>query len=298
AFASKYLTTDATYKTTTEQEFNCLTPEHSMKWGAVESVRDHPVYSAPDKLIKFARANQMKVRGHALVWHDLVPKWVQEMEHNVTELEEVMKKHIVDEMTHFKGKIYAWDVVNEVLEGDGTWRNTIWHRAFGSSFVAEAFKTARTADYSAKLYINEHSVEGKNNKSDALYSLCKELLAQGVPVQGVGMQAHLILGQVPKDMVENMQRFADLGLDVAITELDIRIKLPTSKELEAQQARDYAQVYSNCLSVKRCVGVTVWGFTDKYSWMVDAYKDYGDAFLWDKNYKPKPSVTAIENVLK
>jgi endo-1,4-beta-xylanase len=209
-----------------------------------------------------------------------------------------MKKHITDEVTHYKGKIYAWDVVNEPFNENGTFRDSIWYKNFGSDYIAEALKLAHAADPNAKLYINEYNVEGENDKSDALYKLVKELKTQGVPIQGVGLQSHFILEQIPRDLATNMERFSDLGLDVAITELDIRIKLPSTAQKFAQQAKDYASVFKACLSVPKCVGVTIWGFTDKHSWIPSTFHGYGDAHPWDANYEPKPAVDAIEEALE
>ena len=200
-------------------------------------------------------------------------------------------------MTHFKGKIYAWDVVNEVFEENGQLRNSLWSRNFGEGFIAEAFRTARSADPSAKLYINDYNVEGMNAKSDGLYNLVKKLKGQGVPIDGVGFQAHFMTSGVPGNLQANLQRFADLGVDVAITELDIRMQMPPTQAKREQQAKDYAHVFSVCEAVQRCVGVTVWGFTDKYSWVPSVFGGQGDACLWDTQYIAKPAVSAVENAL-
>lgn len=281
---------ESNYKTIAGQEFNCLTAENEMKWDAVEGSRGNHNYNAGDQLVEFAHQNQMKVRGHTLIWHSQVPNWVQSL--SKADIESTFKKHITDEMTHYKGKIYAWDVVNEVFEENGVLRNSIWHKNLGDNFVAEAFKIAHEVDPNAKLYINDYNIESKNAKSDGLYKLVSQLKAQGVPIHGVGFQSHFSVGAIPHDFASNLQRFSALGLDVAITELDIAMKLPSTPEKLSQQARDYASVFKDCLSVPRCVGVTIWGFTDKHSWI------HGDALPWDSNYHPKPAVAAIEAVLK
>jgi endo-1,4-beta-xylanase len=209
-----------------------------------------------------------------------------------------MKKHITDEVTHYKGKIYAWDVVNEAIGDDGNMRDTIWHKNFGDNFIAEAFKLAHAADPNAKLYYNEYGVEGKNHKSDVMYKLVQDLKNQSVPIHGVGFQSHFALGQVPHDLQQNMERFAALGLDVAITELDIRMELPSTPQKLAQQAQDYASIVKACHAVSRCVGVTFWGLSDKDSWIPKFFHGSGDALPWDVNYHPKPAVAAIEAALK
>jgi endo-1,4-beta-xylanase len=200
-------------------------------------------------------------------------------------------------VTHYKGKLYCWDVVNEVLEEDGTIRKSIWSKNFGTSFIEEAFRTAHSTDPEVKLYINEYGTEGHNKKSDGLYNLVKQMKADGVPVHGVGFQAHFIVDEVPNDLQSNLQRFADLGLDVAITELDLRLKLPVTPASLERQARDYVKVFNACLAVERCVGVTVWGYTDKYSWIPGFFQGFGAANLFDEKYQPKPAVSAIEKIL-
>ena len=193
--------------------------------------------------------------------------------------------------------MYCWDVVNEVLEGDGSIRQSIWSKNFGTDFISEAFKLAHSVDPNAKLYINDYAIEGKNKKSDALYDLVRKMISDRVPIHGVGFQAHFLMGCIPSDMQDNMQRFADLGLDVAITELDIRIELPVNESELEQQAKDYEHVFMVCLAVEKCVGVTVWGFTDKHSWIPSFFKGYGASNLFDENYKPKPAVSAVEKIL-
>ena len=181
-------------------------------------------------------------------------------------------------MFRFIGKMYAWDVVNEAIdEVSGELRDSIWSRAFNYSFIETAFRTAHAADPNAKLYINEYNLEAVDTKSDALYALVKELLGKGVPVHGVGLQGHFRENEIPSTFQDNLKRFADLGLDVAITELNVRYKLPGSADKIAKQAQDYSRAFSACMNVDRCVGVTVWGFTDKYSWLAE--KGYGEQDL-------------------
>jgi len=287
---------DTQYKTIAAQEFNVLTPENEMKWDTVEGTKGSVNYAPADAIVAFAVNNSMKVRGHTLIWHSQLPNWVANLDKAT--LETTYKKHITDEMTHFKGKIYAWDVVNEVFNEDGTLRQSPYSKAFNNTFISEAFKTARAADPAAKLYINDYNTENKGAKSDGLYNLVKTMKTAGVPIDGVGFQSHFIMGSIPSDFASNMQRFADLDLDVAITELDIRMTLPDSTANAQKQATDYANVIKACEAVSRCVGVTIWGFTDKYSWVPDQFKGQGDALIYDSSYKAKAAVQAIQAVLK
>ena len=200
-------------------------------------------------------------------------------------------------MAHYKGKIYSWVVANEVIEEDGTVRDSIWHKNFGTNFIAEAFRAAYEGDPTTKLYINDYNIEGKNKKSDGLYNLVKQLKAESVPIHGVGFQGHFIAGQVPKDFAANMKRFVDLGLEVAVTELDVRIKKPVTAQSRQQQAKDYAQAVTDCLSVHNCVGVTVWDFADKYTYIQND-PEWAEPALWDISMKPKEAVSAVEKVLR
>jgi GH35 family endo-1,4-beta-xylanase len=281
------------YRDIAAQQFNVLTPGNEMKWDAVEPRRGQYQWSGADQLVNFASANGEKVRGHTLVWHAQLPSWINSGM-SAAELRSLLKTHIQTEAGRYKGRIYAWDVVNEVLDGDGTFRKSIWYQKLGQTYVADAFRYARAADPSAKLYINDFNIEGAGAKADGMYRLVRELRQQGVPIDGVGFQSHFAVNQVPSTMRANMQRFAALGLDVAITELDVRIKLPTSAVSLSDQANDYKSVVDNCVAITRCVGVTVWGITDKYSWIPGVSPGYGAALMWDENYAPKKAYTYVQ----
>ncbi|MFJ8669107.1 endo-1,4-beta-xylanase [Streptomyces sp. NPDC093600] len=213
------------------------------------------------------------------------------------ELRGIMTDHIAAVVGRYKGRIDHWDVVNEPLADDGTLRPSMWATALGESYIADAFRAARAADPAAKLYLNDYSTEAVGPKSDGMYALVARLLAQGVPVDGVGFQAHLVLGQVPADLEANLKRFADLGVDVAVTELDIRMRLPATEAKLAQQKTDYAAVIRACLAVKRCTGVTVWGFTDSDSWIPDFFPGEGAATPYDEDLAPKPAYHGIAEAL-
>ncbi|KAL1512793.1 hypothetical protein ABEB36_002323 [Hypothenemus hampei] len=278
---------DSQYSSIAAAEFNSLTPENEMKWDAVEPSQGNYNYGPADQLVQFGQQNGMKIRGHTLVWHSQVPSWVSGLSGDT--LHQTMISHITNVVTHFKGSIYAWDVVNEIFNEDGSYRSSLWYNNFQTSFVADAFQAAAAADPSAKLYINDYNVEYTNAKSNALYNLVKELKSQGVPIHGVGFQSHLAVGQIPSDFATNLARFTALGVDVAITELDIK----QNGQSQDAQAAAYSEVIKDCLSVNGCVGVTIWGFTDKYSWISS-----DTACPWDSNYQAKPAVAAIEAALQ
>ncbi|HWB36950.1 MAG TPA: endo-1,4-beta-xylanase, partial [Rugosimonospora sp.] len=245
------------YTTIGGNEFSMVTPENEMKWDTVEPSKGSFNFSPGDQVVTFATSHSQQVRGHNLVWHSQLPGWVSSTPTN--QVQAVMDNHITQEVTHYKGKIYAWDVVNEPFDDSGNFRQDVFYQAMGTGYIAEALRTARAADPAAKLYLNDYNIEGSGAKANAMYNLVSSLKQQGVPIDGVGFESHFILGQIPSSLQSNMQRFADLGLDVAITELDIRMQTPADSTKLTQQANDYRTVVNACLAITRCVGITTWG---------------------------------------
>ncbi len=295
----RQLTTDAAYADILNKQFNQVTPENAMKWGPLEAAPGSFDWSGADSIVASAQAHGQKVRGHTLVWHSQLPAFISDGKFTKAQLNETVKQHIYTEVGHFKGKIYAWDVVNEALNEDGTMRESIFYKTLGEGYVADAFYWARTADPAAKLYINDYNVEDINAKSDALYALVKKLKASGVPIDGVGFQAHFDTTYAfPAKMTENLQRFADLGVEVAVTELDVRVIVPSTPASLTKQAGYYKQTVEACLAVTACVGITAWGISDRDSWVPSVFPGQGDADLYDNNLAPKPAYDAVVQALK
>ncbi len=298
ALAMPQLARDTKYTQIAGTQFSAVTPENAMKWGLVEPSKGQFEWADADAIVAFAEAHNQKMRGHTLVWHTQLPDWISGGSFSKAELSAILQQHITTEVSRYAGKIYAWDVVNEVIADDGSMRDDVFLKVMGQEYIADAFRWAHAADPSAKLYINDYDVEGVNPKSDALYKLVKSLKDQGVPIDGVGFQGHFDLqNPFPTDFVANMQRFAALGLDVAITELDVRVETPATATELTKQADYYRQTVADCLAVPTCVGITVWGFTDKYSWVPSVFPGKGAAALYDSNMDPKPALAAVEQAL-
>ena len=281
---------NSTLTTVANAQFDMMTPGNEMKWDTTEPSNGSYNFGPGDTLVNYAVAHSMRVRGHNLVWHSQLPGWVSSLPTN--QVQAAMEAHITTEATHYKGQVYSWDVVNEPFNEDGSLRQDAFYNAMGSGYIADALRTAHAADPNAKLYLNDYNIEGENAKSNALYSLVQSLIAQGVPINGIGLESHFILGQVPSSMLANMQRFTALGLDVAVTELDDRITLPASSANLQQQAADYTTVINDCLAVTRCVGVSQWGVGDADSWIPGTFPGQGAATMYDQNYQPKPAYDA------
>src|SRR5581483_842658 len=289
------LLSNSTVTTLDGQQFDMITPGNEMKWDTTEPSNGTFNFGPGDQIVAFAKAHNDRVRGHNLVWHSQLPSWVTSLPLN--QVQAAMETHITTEVNHYKGQIFAWDVVNEPFNEDGTLRQDVFFNAMGSGYIADALRTAHAADPNAKLYLNDFNIEGENAKSNAMFSLVQSLKSQGVPIDGVGLESHFILGQVPSSMLANTQRFAALGVQVAVTELDDRIQLPASSANLQQQASDFSTVVSDCMQVSACPGVTQWAVGDPDSWIPGAFSGFGAATMFDQNYQPKPAFTAVQNAL-
>ncbi|TDC00414.1 endo-1,4-beta-xylanase [Nonomuraea longispora] len=292
---------EADYRKVLNHQFNHVTAENAMKWESVEPERGRHTWADADALVHNAHRNRQRVRGHTLVWHNQLPAWLTEgvADGSITprELKRILRDHIITQVRRYKGKIRAWDVVNEVVEEDGSLRQNIWLTHLGPGYVADAFRWAHRADPHAKLYINDYNLEWNAPKIETTFSLVKDLQARGVPVHGVGFQGHLgIQYDYPGDWANVMRRFADLGLEIAVTELDVRMVLPVTPEKLATQADYYRRALTDCLSVKACKEFTVWGFTDRHSWVPGWFDGEGAACLLDENLAPKPAYRALLGV--
>lgn len=246
-------------------DFGQITPANSMKWDSIEPRPNKFSFTAGDAVAKLAKTNNQLLRCHNLVWHQQLPTWVSGGNWTKATLTAALQNHITNEVTHYKGQCYAWDVVNEALNDNGTFRNDIFFRVLGDDYIRIAFETAAAADPGVKLYYNDFNTESPGVKSSAAQAIVKKLKAANVKIDGVGFQAHFVVGGTPSmaAQVANMEAFTALGVEVAITELDIRMTLPATQKLLDQQSVDYQTSTAACVATKGCVGVTVWDFDDK-----------------------------------
>jgi endo-1,4-beta-xylanase len=289
------LDTDPTYAEVLAREFDYITPENVMKWGPLQPTQGAWDFSAADALVAKAAANGQSVKGHALVWHRQMPAWAKALEGAA--LVDAVRAHVSTTTRHFRGKLRAWDVVNEAIADGGT--NAIRpriHSTLGISGMADAFKWARAEDPEAKLFYNDYGIEGLSSKSDAAYRLLQNLLAAGAPIDGVGFQSHFSTKSYPSlhALRANIRRFAALGLSVNISELDVRtMEVPgTRLERRAAQAIAYQEVASACATTTACEALTLWGFTDAYSW-VDTTFGADDPLPFTELYAKKPAYTGL-----
>lgn len=207
-----------------------------------------------------------------------------------------IQTHISNVVGHYKGSCYSWDVVNEALnDGNGTFRNSVFFTTLGTDFIPLSFKAAAAADPAAKLYYNDFSLEFNSSKTNAALDIVRLVQNSSARIDGVGFQGHFTVGGTPsaQNLMTVFNRFISLGVEIAITELDIRMTLPSNATSVAQQAKDYVSVTNACLGLPKCVGIVVWQFTDKYSWVPSTFAGTGDACLYDANMQKKPVWTSV-----
>jgi endo-1,4-beta-xylanase len=316
--AQSGLLSDSTYATVLAREYNTLEPENDMKWGAIQYQQGVFDFSGGDALVNFAQVHGMRVRGHNLLWHAYNPSWLVNSDGSArsnftpAQLSQILHNHITAVAQHFAGKVYAWDVVNEAFSDGASnngpppgLRDSLWYNKPGiglldTAYIEQAFRWAHEADPAALLFYNDYSTEGLGAKSDLVYKMAKDFRARGVPLDGIGLQLHVLATGFPEnaDIDANIARLSALGLQVHITELDVRIPAPPSANDLAIQAARYQAIAQICLKYPACTAIQTWGFTDAHSWIPSVFKGYGAALPFDAAYQPKPSYTALLNTLK
>jgi len=293
AAAYKPLQSDPGYASFLGEQFSMLTPENALKFEVVHPRRGDGAgsydFTQGDAIVAFAATHDMKVRGHTLVWQNQVPDWVIQPFPSDAELAAILKGHVAAVVGHYRGKLYSWDVVNEAVFSDGSLRSTLWS-SLGPDYAANAFRWARAADPSAKLFYNDYGAESDSAKADGIYAFVKDLKSRGAPIDGVGFQMHLDATKSYGDFAALLRRFADLGLEVQITELDVKND-GSAAQLQAQ-ADLYAKALKACLDVPKCTAVVTWGFTDKYGW-----SGSHDGRMIDASGRARPAYGALEKVL-
>jgi endo-1,4-beta-xylanase len=272
---------DSTYATIAGREFNMVTAENEMKPDATEPNRGQFNFSAGDQIYNWATQRGMKVRGHTLAWHSQQPGWMQSL--SGSSLRQAMIDHINGVMGHYKGKLAAWDVVNEAFNEDGSRRNSNLQNT-GNDWIEVAFRTARNADPSVKLCYNDYNIENWSYaKTQGVYRMIQDFKSRGVPIDCVGLQTHFTGGSsLPGNFQTTLSSFAALGVDVALTEVDVT-NASTSQ---------YAGLTQACMNVSRCIGITVWGVRDSDSW-----RSSESPLLFDGNGNKKAAYTSVLNVL-
>ena len=274
-----------------------MTPENATKWGPLAPAPGSYDWAPADAIVDAAAAQAQAVKGHALVWHQQTPSWVTDAM-SADELAAALKAHIEATLAHFRGRMRAWDVVNEAVDTTTAsgYRESLFWQKLGPRYIEDAFRWARAADPDVLLFYNDFGIERLGAKSDATYAMLRDLLANGTPIDGIGFQSHLSIHRYPADddLRANFRRFAELGLRVNVSELDARtLLMPGTQDARWQAQRiAFQQVVGACVVEPACEAITFWGFTDRYSW-INADGDPDDPLPFDRSYMPKPATDGI-----
>jgi endo-1,4-beta-xylanase len=300
------------------KHFNSITAENAMKMESLQPIEGKFNWKEADSIVNFALANHIKIRGHNLCWHEQAPSWLfidkNGKEASKELLLQRLKQHIDAVVGRYKGKIYAWDVVNEAIDDDSTkyLRHSKWYKICGEDFIIKAFEYAHAADPGAKLYYNDYNTE-RPEKRDRLYKLLKNLKAKGVAIDGVGLQAHWSLQEPSEnELITAIEKYSSLGLKIQFTELDIsiypweknkRVKRPNEDDtftaaLEEEQIAKYKMVFDTFRKYKNVItNVTFWNISDRSTWLdgypVPGRKNY--PLLFDTRLQPKKAYWKVIN---
>jgi endo-1,4-beta-xylanase len=241
------------------------------------------------------------LRCHALVWHSQLAPWVEARNWTKGEMQGVIERHVRGVVGYYRGRCYAWDVVNEGLDEEGGYRESVFYKVLGEEYFKIAFRAAAEADPKARLYYNDYGIERPgSNKTAGARRLVKMLKKAGVRIDGVGLQGHLHANNHPseEDLVKTVRGYAELGVEVAFTELDVRIELPVDEEKLRWQKECYQKVVAACVKVKQCVGITLWDFYDPFSWVPDVFPGQGASLLWFEDFSKHPAYDGMVETFK
>ena len=299
------------------KQFLSITPENSMKMGPIHPHENEYNWKDADAIVDFAQQHNLKVRGHNLCWHEQTPTWFFKDSAGKLVTKEVLlnrlKEHITTVVKRYKGKIYAWDVVNEAIDDNPNnfLRNSLFYQICGEDFIAKAFEYAHAADPEAILFYNDYNTERKE-KTDRIYTLLKTLKEKGVPIDAVGLQGHWSIYEPTQTELEyTIQKFASLNLKIQITEMDVSVfkwekeqrnKLSNeetfSPEREQQQAEKYNMLFKVFRTYKQNItGITFWNISDRSTWLdnypVRGRKNY--PLLFDVQLQPKKAFLEVVN---
>ncbi|HVG16590.1 MAG TPA: endo-1,4-beta-xylanase [Chitinophagaceae bacterium] len=306
-------------------QFNAVTPENIMKAEEIHPEWARYNFDIADKLVAYANKNNMQLNGHTLIWHSQLPGFVRQIKSNDS-VRQFFTEHINTIASRYDGKIYSWDVVNEALNEDGTMRKSVFLDKLGDDFVTDAFRLAQKASPNAKLYYNDYNIEQPKKRAGAI-ALIKKVQAAGVRIDGVGIQGHWHLNDVPFAEIEQSRKdFSALGIEVMFTELDINVlpnagniqgadvnqraeyqaKLNPYKDglpdsLQTALARDYQRLFQLFLKYKKEITrITLWGVNDGQSWLngwpIPGRTNY--PLLFDRKFAPKPAFYSVIDAKK
>ncbi|KAK8004861.1 hypothetical protein PG990_010898 [Apiospora arundinis] len=282
-------------------EFGTTTPTNGQKWLFTEPEQGVFNFTEGDIVTSIAQEQGLIQRCHALVWHSQLAPWVEaKKDWTVETLSAVVVEHVTKVMEHYRGKCYAWDVVNEALDEDGTYRKSVFYNVLGEDFIKLAFRTAAAVEPGVKLYYNDYNIEKPSPKSEGVLRIVRMLQAEGIKIDGVGLQAHFVASRPPTldQQIATIDSYGALGVEVAYTELDVRQATPVNATSLEWQANAYRDAVGACVQAKACIGITIWDFYDPFSWVPYTFPGEGAALLWFQDFSKHPAYDAIIEAMK
>jgi endo-1,4-beta-xylanase len=277
--------------------FEQLTPENEMKMERTQPVPGLFRFAEADRVVRFARRWCKRIRGHTLVYGRQLPHWVSDDSLSPVELGFEMEWHVRTMVGRYAGRIAEWDVVNEAIGPDGSYVQNAWYRKLGEEYVARAFRAAAAADPRARLFYNDNGIELPDHPHTvAVRRMVADLRRTGVPIHGVGIQNHVSTTHSASEaeLARTIKGFTDLGVDVAVTEMDVRLDSPGSRSERLERQRlVYRSAARACAAARRCTSFSTWGIADGVSWLGPA----AAGLLFDRSYRPKPSYAAVARSL-
>lgn len=289
-------------KNTLKAEFTSITAENDMKMAEIFRGENNYNFSKGDEIVSFAKANGIRVHGHALVWHQSIPGWLNSFSGTDAEFETLIENYVKATVTHFAEEkdgngnsvVESWDVLNEAWDG-GSLRSSIFRTRMGNDYISKLFTWAREADANVKLFYNDYNIAGESGKRNAIISMVTNFQANGIPIDGIGMQMHLNHNWPTTDLPNSIQDIANTGLLVHISELDVKVNygndISELTEARAKEQEDQYQrvgyYYTQYVPQAQQFGCTLWGFRDKDSWLYNNGSDW--PLLYDNDFVTKIS---------
>lgn len=299
------LNSNTNYSIVATRQYNSITPENIFKPSYLHPERNLFYWDQADSLVTFCNKKNKRLHGHTLIWHQQLPDWITSFNGNEEEWNDLFKKHIQTIISHFKGKVAAWDVVNEAFTEDGTLRNTIWLQKIGPSYIEKAFIYAKETDNNVLLFYNDFNLEFNPTKLNTVISYFNSLRNRGVKVDGIGLQMHISI-QYPElsQIAKALKNTASNNYKIHLSELDISVN-PTGKGVDlnsdifirqANLLKSIVKLYDE-LPKEYQYGITFWGVSDANSWIRNFYKRIDYPLLFDENYQPKPAYCYLKQAL-
>lgn len=289
---------------------NSITAENDMKMRSIAHSRDSFNFAPADRMLAFAETNNMRLFGHALIWHSSSPDWLPALAEDPVALDNFMREYIHAYVGRYKGKVDGWDVVNEVMNtAGGEYRETLWYKALGKDYVAKAFTYAHEADPDAVLFYNDFNIERDTAKLHGALRMIEELQAQGIPISGLGFQMHTRM-DIPNDVIAyTLQKGAETGLQIHLSEVDIifnkhddtqgggvQVYDEITPELLDQQKEKYKELvrmYRSIVPKTQQYGITFWGVSDRYTWINGFFNLKDKPTIFDEQHQPKPAYHGV-----